>query len=99
MISPMPAKSISPPLCAVIGYAARVGTIHAAIRVFASFDPIQPDKRVTTMGAWSEVASTDCVRLISCLVTVVEFVIAVILSRLESFNWLAHSVRQALPTS
>ena len=59
-----------------------MGIIQAAAGGFASFDPIQPDKRVMTIGAVSEVSDAECeaARVISCFASVVEFVMAVILS-------------------
>jgi hypothetical protein len=57
--------------------------IQAAMGARSPLDPIQPDRRVTTIGASSESLTVHCenLRVIACLEFV--FVMSVILSEIE----------------
>jgi hypothetical protein len=58
----------------------RVGMIQAAIGALSPPDPIQPDSRVTTIGASSESFSVECEKLRVIFCFEFAFVMSVILS-------------------
>jgi small basic protein len=67
----------------------RVGMIQLGVTDLLSPKSIQPDRRVTTMGASSECFSAwrAKLRTIFCVEVVVAFVMALILSQLNQFRF------------